>query len=122
MAGKRIQFPVTEAKAQSLYERMDRCGLKEADIEEQFVRSSGPGGQNVNKTSTCVMLRHEPSGLEVKCTKARSQGLNRYYARKFMCELLENAAMGKKSPAAQKADRIRKQKQRRKRRTRKNND
>ncbi|MFI4910300.1 MAG: peptide chain release factor family protein [Sedimentisphaeraceae bacterium JB056] len=116
MASRRIQFPVTELKAQALYERMDNCGLQEADLDEQFVRSSGPGGQNVNKTSTCVMLKHNPTGLEVKCAKRRSQGLNRYYARKSLCELLENAELGNKSPAAQKADKIRKQKQRRKRR------
>ena len=60
------------------------------DIEEKFVRSSGSGGQKVNKSSTCVYLKHITSGLSVKIQKSRSQGLNRYYARKKMCELLEN--------------------------------
>jgi len=117
LSDKNVSFPVSEAKSQALNTRMRECGLKESDIQEQFVRSSGPGGQNVNKTSTCVMLRHLPSGLEVKCTKSRSQGLNRYYARKIMCEMLENASLGRKSPAAQQADKIRKKKQRRKRRS-----
>ncbi len=102
---------------------MASCGLKEEDLEEQFIRSSGPGGQKVNKTSSCVMLKHAPTGLEVKMQKDRSQGLNRYYARKRMCELLEQKKEqadtqkdGYKSPATVKAEKIRKQKQRRKRR------
>ena len=91
--------------------------LREEDLEEKYVRSSGPGGQKVNKTASCVYLRHEPTGLEVKMQKERSQGLNRYYARKRLCEMLEEKALGKKSPAALKAEKIRKQKQRRKRRS-----
>lgn len=119
MSSAKVQFPVSEAKSDALYKRMADCGLKESDVKEQFVRSSGPGGQNVNKTSTCVLLKHLPTSLEVKCTKSRTQGLNRYYGRKILCEMLENAALGKDSPAAIKADKIRKQKQRRKRRTKK---
>ena len=85
--------------------------------KEKFVRSSGAGGQKVNKSSTCVHLKHIPSGLSVKVQKSRSQGLNRYYARKQMCELLENKLLGKESPEAKKLERIRKQKDRRRRRT-----
>ncbi len=121
MSDKRISFPVTEAKAGALYERMAGCGLSESDIEESFTRSGGPGGQNVNKTSTCAVLKHKPTGLEVKCGKTRSQGLNRYYARKILCEQLEAAKLGKKSPAAKKAEKKRKQKQKIKRRARKKN-
>lgn len=117
MTSKSISFPVTEAKRQLLLDRMADCGLNESDLEETFIRSSGPGGQNVNKTATCVFLRHLPTGLEVKCSKARTQGLNRYYSRKIMCQLLENKKMGKQSPEATKAEKIRKQKNRRKRRT-----
>ncbi len=117
MSERHISFPVTAAKSDALIKRMSDCGLSEADIEEHFVRSSGPGGQNVNKTSTCVCLKHTPTGIEVKCTKSRSQGLNRYYARKILCEMLENASMGKAAPAALKAAKIRKQKQRSRRRT-----
>ena len=122
MSDSRISFPVTQAKSDALAKRMSDCGLSEADIEEHFVRSSGPGGQNVNKTSTCVCLRHKTTGTEVKCTKSRSQALNRYYARKILCEMLENASMGKAAPAALKAAKIRKQKQRSRRRTKHRDD
>jgi len=102
---------------QELQRRMHNCNLLENDIEEEFIRSSGPGGQKVNKTSTCVHLKHIPSGLTVKVQKGRSQPLNRYYARKQMCELLENKLLGKESPQAKKIEKIRKQKDRRRRRT-----
>lgn len=110
------KFPVTEQKAQALQERMTACGLREQDLHESFVRSTGPGGQHVNKTSTCVYLKHEPTGLEVKMQKTRDQRLNRFYARRRMCELLEEKILGHQSPQAQKQAKIRKQKDRRKRR------
>ena len=112
-----INFGVTERKRIDLELRMQKCNLFEKDIEESFVRSGGAGGQKVNKTSSCVYLKHIPSGLAVKVQKSRSQGLNRYYARKQICELLENKQLGKESPEAKKSEKIRKQKNRRKRRT-----
>lgn len=111
-----INFGVTERKRAELELRMQKCGLLEKDIEEAFVRSGGAGGQKVNKTSTCVHLKHIPSGLAVKVQKSRSQGLNRYYARKQMCEFLENKQLGKESPEAKRIEKIRKQKNRRRRR------
>jgi len=113
-----MDFGVTQKKQDELEKRMSSLGIKEQDIDEKFVRSSGPGGQNVNKTSSCVQLRHIRSGLEVKMQQDRTQRLNRYYARKRLCEIIENDKLGKKSPAALKAEKIRKQKQRRKRRGR----
>ena len=113
-----MNFGVTQKKQQELEARMARLRLREQDIQERYVRSSGPGGQKVNKTASCVYLKHLPSGLEVKMQRQRSQGLNRYYARKRLCELLENERLGDKSPAALKAEKIRKQKQRRRRRSR----
>jgi len=110
-----IDFGVTERKKAELEQRMQKCNLFEKDIEEKFVRSSGAGGQKVNKSSTCVHLKHIPSGLAVKVQKSRSQGLNRYYARKRMCELLENKLLGKESPEAKRIEKIRKQKDRRRR-------
>jgi len=112
-----MNFGVTQKKQDELEARMAALGVREADIEEKYIRSSGPGGQKVNKTASCVYLKHIKSGLEVKMQRERSQGLNRYYARKRLCELVEQEKLGSKSPAALKAEKIRKQKQRRKRRS-----
>ena len=71
-------FPVSPSKENQLIERMRRLGIREEDLEESFVRSSGAGGQHVNKTSTRVVLVHKPTGIMVKCQEARSQGLNRF--------------------------------------------
>lgn len=111
-----INFGITEQKKNELEQRMQKCGLMEKDFEEKFVRSSGSGGQKVNKTSTCVYLKHIPTGLAVKVQKSRSQGLNRFYARRQLCELLENKMLGKDSPEAKRIEKTRKQKDRRKRR------
>lgn len=113
-----MDFPVTEKKQAELRGRMAALGLTEADLQEQYVRSSGPGGQKVNKTASCVLLTHTPTGLQVKMQKERSQPLNRYHARKRLCELLEAQRLGSASPGALRAEKIRKQKQRRKRRAR----
>lgn len=112
-----INFGITERKKQELEQRMQKCNLFEKDIAEKFVRSSGSGGQKVNKSSTCVYLKHITSGLSVKIQKSRSQGLNRYYARKKMCELLENKLLRKESTDAKRIEKIRKQKDRNRRRT-----
>src|SRR5438309_5772854 len=76
-------------KEAQLARRMVELGVKESELEETFVRSGGHGGQNVNKTSTCVMLLHRPSGVQVKCQTTRHQGLNRLLARKLLIEKLE---------------------------------
>ena len=112
-----MDFGVTQKKQDELAARMAALGLREEDLNEKYVRSSGPGGQKVNKTSSCVLLTHAPSGIQVKMQKERSQPLNRYHARKRLCELIEEERLGNKSPAALKAEKIRKQKQRRKRRS-----
>ena len=70
-------MPVSAEKEKMLQDRMKRLGVAETDLEETFIRSSGPGGQKVNKSSSCVYLRHLPTGLSVKCQKERSQSLNR---------------------------------------------
>jgi protein subunit release factor B len=112
-----INFGITEQKKEELAQRMQKCSLLEKDLEEKFVKSGGSGGQKVNKTSSCVYLKHVPSGLSVKIQESRSQRLNRYYARKRMCELLENKILGKESPQAKRIEKIRKQKDRNRRRT-----
>ena len=111
-----IDFGVTKKKAEVLYLQMERCGVREKDLEERFVRSTGPGGQKVNKSATCVHLKHLPSGRVVKMQKTRRQALNRFYARRRLCELLEETAQGRFSPEAVKREKIRKQKDRRRRR------
>jgi len=82
-------FPVSEEKNRWLQERMETLGIHEKDIEEKFVRSSGKGGQKVNKTSTCVYLRHIPTGIEVKWMRERSQSLNRFLARRELVRRIE---------------------------------
>jgi protein subunit release factor B len=109
-------FPVTPEKESALAARMAALGIREADLEEQFVRSSGKGGQNVNKVATCVVLRHRPTGLQVKCQAARSQAMNRFLARRLLCEKLDTARRGAASAAEQARQRIRRQKRRRSRR------
>ena len=103
-------------KKKALHDRMSRLGINEDDILENFVRSQGPGGQNVNKVSTCVCLRHLPTGIEVKCQKERSQVLNRYHARKILLDKIESVILGKLSAQQQHIEKIRRQKRRRCRR------
>jgi len=109
-------FPVSSEKEAQLSRRMAALGVRETDIEESFVRSGGHGGQNVNKTSTCVMLLHRPTGLQVKCQATRQQGLNRFLARRLLLDKIE--AMKNGFVAAQRAEieKIRRQKRKRSRR------
>lgn len=83
------KFPVTEKKENELIREMEFLGIKEVDIEERFIRCSGHGGQKVNKTSTGVYLKHIPTGIEIKFTKERSQGLNRFFARRLLVEKIK---------------------------------
>ena len=109
-------FPVSAPKHQQLIERMRMLGIREEDLDESFVRSSGPGGQNVNKTSTAVLLVHRPTGITVKCQEARSQGLNRFLARRLLLDRIEGKRLGALSAEQQRVEKIRRQKRRRSRR------
>ncbi|HET9880932.1 MAG TPA: peptide chain release factor-like protein [Candidatus Binatia bacterium] len=95
---------------------MQTLGIREQDLEEQFVRSSGAGGQNVNKVSSCVVLYHRPSGIRVKCQQERSQALNRFLARRILVEKIEAKFKGIQAAEEQKIARIRRQKRKRSRR------
>lgn len=107
------RFKVSKAKETALQKKFKALGIDEADLQERFIRSGGAGGQNVNKTSTCVYLKHLPSGIEVKAQKERSQSLNRFFARRILAEKLEALLLKKKSAAQKRIAKIRKQKQRR---------
>jgi len=112
-----ICFPVSEEKNQWLKEKMKALGIREEDIEEKFIRSSGRGGQKVNKTSTCVYLKHIPTGIEVKCMKERSQPLNRFLARRELAGKILKMS-GQITPDDIKMERIKRQKAKRRKRTR----
>jgi peptide chain release factor len=109
-------FGVSPEKESALMERMNALGIKQEDLVEKFIRSGGHGGQNVNKVSTCVYLKHLPTGIEVKCQKERSQALNRYHARKMLTDKIENLIKGKESAEQQRIEKIRRQKRKRSKR------
>jgi protein subunit release factor B len=73
-----------------IFERLARLDVAVSDIDERFVRGTGPGGQKINKTSSTVWLRHKPSGTEVRCQAERSQSANRLKAWETLCEKLES--------------------------------
>jgi protein subunit release factor B len=109
-------FPVSPSKEKQLSERMQALGVGEQDIDEQFVRSSGAGGQNVNKVSSCVLLHHRPSGIRVKCQQERSQGLNRFLARRILLDKIEAKIRGSVAAEEQRIEKVRRQKRKRSRR------
>lgn len=98
-------LPVSPGKIAALESRMTQLGIRETDLAESFIRSGGKGGQNVNKVSTAVRLSHAPSGIDIKCSIHRTQGLNRYAARVLLCEKLEQRerdARAEENPAHKK--------------------
>ena len=109
------EFAVSEEKNRWLQLKMLECGVREEDLVEIFIRSSGNGGQHVNKTSSCVQLKHKPTGIQVTCMRERSQSINRFLARRELLERIE-AASGLVTPEMKRIAKLRKQKDRRKRR------
>lgn len=109
---------LSTAKREQLQARMSQLGIVESDLLEKFVQGSGSGGQKINKTSSCVYLKHEPSGREIKCQRTRSLSINRYYARVELCEQIEEEVLGEKSKRQQEIEKIRRQKRRRSRKQR----
>lgn len=110
---KTFKSNVTPEKEKSLHDKMESLGIRESDILERFVRSQGHGGQHVNKTATCVYLKHIPTGIEVKCQQERSQSMNRFFARRILIKKIENIILGKASDEQQRIEKLRRQKRKR---------
>ncbi len=107
---------ISSDKEKALREKMEKFGVRESDIVERFVHSGGPGGQNVNKTSTCVYLKHIPTGIEVKCQRERSQAMNRFLARRILIKKIENLVLGRRSEERRQIEKIKRQKRKRSKR------
>lgn len=106
-------YPVSEKKFKQLQKKMHGMGLHESDFVESFVRSGGAGGQNVNKVSSCVWLKHIPTNLEVKCQQERSQAMNRFLAKRLLLEKIEAKLLGIQSQRQRQIEKIRRQKRKR---------
>jgi protein subunit release factor B len=104
-------------KWEELKAKMESLGIYERDLIEKFILGSGSGGQKINKTSSCVYLKHLPTGIEIKCQSTRSRDLNRLYARRELCQRLETLLFKEKSEKQHQIEKIRRQKRRRSRRS-----
>lgn len=91
----------------TLQERMERLGIFEEDLQEKFVLGSGPGGQKINNSSSCVFLKHLPSGVHVKCQEGRSQAANRQRARELLCDFIESGAKAEEEEEIQAKEKAR---------------
>ena len=99
-----------------LRKKMEELGIREDDLIEKFILGSGKGGQNLQKTSSCVYLKHIPTGIEIKCQRERSREMNRYYARRELCEKIETQILKIKTEKVQLIEKKRRQKRKRSKR------
>ena len=111
-----MSYVVDPKKHKSLETRLAKLGIKKSDVVEKFIRSGGPGGQNVNKVATCVYLKHKPSGIEVKVGRERSQALNRFLAWRMLAQKFEEKILKQKSERQKKIEKLRRQKRKRSKR------
>ena len=109
------KFGVSKDKLAKLEQWMEELEIREEDIVENFIRGSGSGGQKINKSSTCVQLIHAPSGIEIRCQRERSQALNRFFARRELCEKVATEIKGIQTKKKQLIEKIKRQKRRRSR-------
>ncbi len=109
---------ISAPKLKALAQRMVELQISDDQLVERFIKGSGSGGQKINKTASCVYLLHKPSGIEIKCQRSRSQSANRFFARRELCDRLEQRSLGNNSPQQKLINKIRSQKLRRKRRSR----
>ncbi len=107
---------IRQEKWDDLRRKMEELGIREDDLVEKFILGSGRGGQNLQKTSSCVYLKHLPTGVEVKCQRERSRELNRYYARRELCEKIESQIFKVKTEKIQLIEKKRRQKRKRSKR------
>jgi protein subunit release factor B len=110
-----VKFPVRPEKEDALRRKMKRLGIHEQDIIEKFIHGGGKGGQKINKSASCVYLKHRPTGIEVKCQAERSQLLNRFLARRILAGKIERQRLGEESEEIQRIEKIRRQKRKRSR-------
>ena len=108
---------ISPEKWTALETRMATFGIVEDELTEKFILGSGSGGQKINKTHSCVYLKHHPTGIEIKCQSSRSREMNRYHARRELCDELEERQLGRESKRRQQIEKIRRQKRRRSRRS-----
>ena len=112
-----MQNPISSEKSADLDRRLAALGITEDELLEKFVRGLGAGGQKINKTSNCVFLKHLPSGVCIKCQMDRSREMNRFLARRELCEQLEAIRDGNATAKTQAIEKMRRQKRRRSRRS-----
>lgn len=113
------RFNVNPKKEAELLRRMEALGVRETDLDERFVKAGGSGGQKLNKTSSCVVIEHKPTGIRVRCDRERSQSINRFIARRELCDKIEAQTPEGKERAATEAERAKKKKADRARKSRK---
>jgi peptide chain release factor len=110
---------ISKEKQEALKSRMESLGIHEDDLIEKFILGSGSGGQKINKTSSCVYLKHIPTQIEVKCQKGRSREMNRFQARRELCDQIAEKIYNEKTAKKREMEKIRQQKKRRSRRLQK---
>ncbi|TAG08332.1 MAG: peptide chain release factor-like protein [Verrucomicrobia bacterium] len=108
---------ISQEKLDGLARRMAELNIRDDELLEKFVRGSGAGGQKINKTSSCVFLKHLPTGVCIKCQLDRSREANRFFARRELCDQLEAIRDGKATAKSQAIEKMRRQKRRRSRRS-----